>query len=455
MAGRTAEAGARPESVSRRRYERERAARAEAERLLEEKSRALFDSQRALKTHAATLEKAFAARSEQLKSAMVAAESANAAKSGFLAMISHEIRTPLNGVLGMATVLAETELTAEQLEMAQTILHSGHSLLSLLNDVLDLTKIEARKMDLEARDVDLPTLCHETVGLYRERAAEKGLALTAEINASARRRVRVDPTRLQQVLGNLISNAVKFTSTGGVMLHVRQAGDQLELRLRDSGPGVPQERRARLFEAFSQVDETITRRFGGTGLGLAISRQICRLMGGDLVYHAVPGGGSCFVATLRVERAGGLPEVCGAPSFDAETVLRARPWRILAAEDSPTNRKVLRLLLRGFPFEMAFVGNGAEAVEVHCRDPFDLILMDVNMPVLNGLEAAAMIRQSEAALGLSRVPIIALTANAMTHQVADYLRQGIDAHVAKPVRREDLCHTMARLLDRGEEAAMG
>jgi hypothetical protein len=446
MPGSAADAATPPEAVSRRRYERERAARAEAERLLEAKSRALFASQEALRTHAATLEKAFAARSEQLKAAMQAAESANAAKSGFLAMISHEIRTPLNGVLGMATVLAETELSAEQQDMAQTILSSGHSLLSLLNDVLDLTKIEARKMELEACDTDLPGLCQAVAGLYRERAREKGLTLGLEVNASARRRVRVDPTRLRQVMGNLVSNAIKFTATGGVQMHLRQSGDLLELRVRDSGPGVPPERRARLFEAFAQADETITRRFGGTGLGLAISQQICRLMGGDLLYHPVPGGGSCFVATVRVARAGRAAAPVSEARLAVEDVLRARPWRVLAAEDSATNRKVLRLLLRGFPFEMGFAENGAEAVESHCRAPVDVILMDVNMPVLNGLEAAAMIRQSEAALGLARVPIIALTANAMTHQVADYLRQGIDAHVAKPVRREDLCAAMARLL---------
>lgn len=446
MAERVADQGAPPGGVSRRRYERERLARITAEQLLEEKARALFESQQRLATHAESLEKAFDARTEQLKAAMVAAESANAAKSGFLAMISHEIRTPLNGVLGMATVLAETELSSEQMEMAQTILHSGQSLLSLLNDVLDLSKIEARKMELEAQDVDLRLLCHETLKLYRDRAERKGLSFAVEVNGSARRWVRVDPTRVRQVLGNLVSNAIKFTQEGGVQIHVRQTGSELEVRVRDSGPGVPEERRDRLFEVFSQTDETITRRFGGTGLGLAISRQICRLMGGDLVYRAVPGGGSCFVATLRVERAGGAANRQGRNACSADSVLRSRSWRILVAEDSLTNQKVLRLLLRNFELDIEYVGNGAQAVEVHCQDPFDLILMDVNMPVLNGLEAAAMIRQSEAALGQRRVPIVALTANAMTHQVADYLRQGIDAHVAKPIRREDLCDTMARLL---------
>lgn len=446
MAGRAAGQGAPPDGVSRRRYERERLARIAAEHLLEEKARALFESQQRLATHAESLEKAFDARTEQLKAAMVAAESANAAKSGFLAMISHEIRTPLNGVLGMATVLAETELSAEQMEMAQTILQSGQSLLSLLNDVLDLSKIEARKMELEAQDVDLRLLCNETLKLYRDRAERKGLSFAVEVNGSARRWVRVDPTRVRQVLGNLVSNAIKFTPEGGVQVHVRQTGSELQLRVRDSGPGVPEERRDRLFEAFSQTDETITRRFGGTGLGLAISRQICRLMGGDLVYRAVPGGGSCFVATLRVERAGGAADRQARNPRSADSVLRSRSWRILVAEDSLTNQKVLRLLLRNFELDIEYVGNGAQAVEMHCHDPFDLILMDVNMPVLNGLEAAAMIRQSEAALGLRRVPIVALTANAMTHQVAEYLRQGIDAHVAKPVRREDLCEAMARLL---------
>ena len=446
MQERAAEEGAPRQTVSRRRYDRERLARLEAERLLEEKARALYASQQKLASHAASLERAFEARTEQLKAAMMAAESANAAKTGFLAMISHEIRTPLNGVLGMATVLAESELGPDQLEMAQTILHSGQSLLALLNDVLDLTKIEARKMELEVRDVDLQALCHETLNLYRARAARKGLFFDLEVNGSARRWVSVDPTRLRQVLGNLVSNAIKFTLSGGVHVHVSQSEGMLEVRVRDSGPGVPEDRRDRLFEVFSQTDETITRRFGGTGLGLAISRQICRLMGGDLVFRPVPGGGSCFVATLQVDPVRAAPDPVDPAVYDVQGILRARAWRILVAEDSVTNQKVLRLLLRDLPLDIEYVGNGAQAVEAHCQTPFDLVLMDVNMPVLNGLEAAAMIRQSETALGLERVLIVALTANAMTHQVAEYLRQGIDAHVAKPVRREDLCETMARLL---------
>lgn len=440
--------GAAPldDRVSRRRYVRERRARTEAERLLEEKSRELFEANRALTRQAAELEQAFETRTEQLRAAIKEAERANDAKSGFLAMISHEIRTPLNGVLGMATVLAESDLSPDQLEMAQIILSSGQSLLSLLNDVLDLSKIEARKMEIEARDADLALLCGETLQLYRDRAAAKGLDFALDLDESARRRVSVDPTRLRQVIGNLLSNAIKFTDRGGVRTRVLIDGQVLEISVQDTGPGVPPDRQPMLFEAFAQTDISITRRFGGTGLGLSISRQLCRLMGGDLVYRALPGEGSCFIATLLVgeadRRRTESPDLQASP----DEVLRRRPWRILAAEDSLTNQKVLRLLLRDYPLRLDFVGNGEDAVERHCAEPFDLILMDVNMPVLDGLEASCMIRESEAARGLPPVPIIALTANAMTHQVAEYLGRGVDAHVAKPVRREELTERMAQLL---------
>ncbi|MBY6116837.1 response regulator [Mameliella alba] len=432
--------------VSRRRYERERAARKEAEHLLEEKSRALFDANAALKAQAAVLEEAVRERTRELETAKTAAESASTAKSGFLAMISHEIRTPLNGVLGMATTLVESDLAPEQQEMAEIIQSCGISLLDLLNDLLDLSKIEAHKMEMEERDFDLDALCHEVLQVYEPRAESKGLKLDVTQDAAARGWLRSDPTRLRQVITNLVSNALKFTAKGGVYVAIRRIGEVLEIQVRDTGPGVPPDKRDRLFEAFTQTDASITRKFGGTGLGLTISRRICRLLGGDLVYEPAPAGGSVFVARLRVEDARSRNGPDRDSQDQADAVLMARPWRILVAEDSETNQRVLRLLLRRYPFRIDVVGDGAAAVEAHCSAPFDLILMDVNMPEMNGLEAAAMIREVEAARELPRVPIVALTANAMTHQVSSYLRNGIDAHVAKPIKREALAAVMARLL---------
>lgn len=443
--GHPARSGAE-EPVSRQRYEREQAARKEAESLLEAKSRALFEANAALKAQAAALEEAVEYRTRELEAAKTTAETASAAKSGFLAMISHEIRTPLNGVLGMATALVEGHLPKEQQEMAEIIQSCGLSLLDLLNDLLDLSKIEAHKMELEERDFDLDALCHEIRQVYEPRAETKGLELVLRQDAQARGWLRSDPTRLRQVITNLVSNALKFTGKGGVYLDFTRFGDTLELQVRDTGPGVPCEKRDWLFEAFTQADVSISRKYGGTGLGLTISRRICRLLGGDLVYRPVPTGGSCFVARIRVRDARPRSVTSRDPVNRAEAVLKARAWRILVAEDSETNQRVLRLLLRRYGLEIDMVDNGSAAVEAHFPTPYDMILMDVNMPVMNGLEAAAMIRQVEAARNMARVPIIALTANAMTHQVSSYLRQGIDVHVAKPIKREELVIWMGRLL---------
>ncbi|MGP6089550.1 ATP-binding protein [Antarctobacter jejuensis] len=432
--------------VSRRRYDRERAARQEAERLLEAKSRELFGAYEALKAQAAALELMVTERTAELEAAKTTAESANAAKSGFLAMISHEIRTPLNGVLGMATALTESELPTEQHEMAEVIQSCGLSLLELLNDLLDLSKIEAHKMEVEKRDFDLDALCREVEQVYGPKAVSQGLTLTVTQAKGVGGRLRSDPTRLRQVITNLVSNALKFTARGGVNVDLSRDGPILEIRVSDTGPGVPPEKRARLFEAFTQADASITRKFGGTGLGLTISRRVCRLLGGDLIYQEAPGGGACFVARLQVQDAGSPRVRRDVGGANSEAVLSQKRWRVLVAEDSETNQRVLRLLLRRYRLQLKMVEDGAEAVEAHCADPYDLILMDVNMPVMNGLEAAAMIRQVEEAQDAPRVPIIALTANAMTHQVSSYLRQGIDAHVAKPVKREELVAAMAELL---------
>lgn len=442
------------DSVSRRRYARAVRAREEAEALLEEKSRALWAANEALRRQADRLESEVARRTEELERAKLQAEEANRAKSAFLAVISHEIRTPMNAILGMATGLRESGLSAEQCEMAGVILSSGHVLLDLLNDMLDLSKIEAGKMDVELRAFDLPAMLADVRALFVDVAVQRGLAFDLWIDPQGPAMIVSDPTRLRQVICNLLANAFKFTEAGRVSASVRPRGDMLDIEVRDTGPGVPPDHQPRLFQSFTQGDSSITRRYGGTGLGLVISRRFCRLLGGDLVYEDAPGGGSVFRASVALRTASTDARQRERTSgFEAEAILRARPWNILVAEDSVTNQQVLRLLLKPYGLGLEMVETGELAVQRHASGEIDMILMDVNMPVMDGLTAARIIREAERDRTLAPVPIVALTANAMTHQVTGYLAQGIDAHVSKPVRREELAATMARLLVRRLDGA--
>ncbi|MCT4608510.1 MAG: ATP-binding protein [Pelagimonas sp.] len=436
----------RPEGVSRRRYDRACRARAEAEALLEQKSRELFEANQALRQQAAQLETAVRERTAELQAAKTAAEQANAAKSTFLAMVSHEIRPPLNGVLGMASVLVDTDLSDEQQHMADVMLSSGNAMLTLLNDILDISKIEAGQLEIEMRDFDLRALVTDTSETFRARADQKRLTLKIDCDSGLPRCARGDAHRLRQVLFNMLSNAVKFTEQGSVSLKVWGLGDMLFFRVRDTGIGVPKDRRHRLFQSYAQADSSVARTFGGTGLGLSIARKVCQLMGGDVIYAPAPGGGSDFVASIRYQPAqGDIATESVRASY--QDVLGAQRWRILAADDSGTNRKVLHLFLRRFDLVVDMVPDGREAVKRHLDTPYDLILMDVNMPILDGIEATQKIRAHEVATaGGAATPIIALTANAMTHQVATYLASGMDAHVAKPVRHEELFQTMAEQL---------
>ena len=436
--------------VSRRRYLRERKAREEAERLLETKSRELFDANEALKRQAASLEEQVRIRTANLNKAKGVAERANDAKTAFLAMISHEIRTPLNGILGMAEALNDSGLENMQKDMLEVMTGSGQALLSIVNDILDLTKIEAEQLELETIECDLTELLDEVFHLYGHKASEKDLAFNRSLRFAEGTRVVSDPTRLRQVVSNLVSNALKFTQAGTVSLSAEVVrtpmGQQLVVAVSDTGAGIADDKIHLLFKPFSQTDASITRRHGGTGLGLWISHKICQLMGGDLTYRHNAGGGSVFTASFDVTMRGEEAVAPTAEALDADAVLFARPWTILAAEDNRTNRLVLHHMLKRYPLRMTMVENGAEALDAYRADDFDLVLMDVNMPVMGGLEAAAAIREYEAIQNLRHCPIVALTANAMTHQVEDYLRRGIDSHVAKPVKRERLARAMAEWL---------
>jgi signal transduction histidine kinase/ActR/RegA family two-component response regulator len=366
-----------------------------------------------------------------------AAQAASVLKSQFLANMSHEIRTPLNGVLAMAQIIALGELTPQQRERVDVIRRSGEDLLTVLNDVLDISKIEAGKMELEIGEVDAEVLGGNVEGTFAPLVETKrNLRFKVDVRAEARGPRRGDPLRIGQILNNLVSNAVKFTSEGHVAVTIDGLGDGgrdgLKLVVADSGPGISADKLPLLFQKFSQADGSNTRRYGGTGLGLAICRELAQLMRGKIEVESTEGEGSIFTVTLPAPRlaasAGVAVAAAGTGEFDD-----ARPLRVLAAEDIPTNQLVLKTIMQSVGVEITMVDNGRQAVEAWLSAAFDLVLMDIQMPEMDGIAATRAIRAAEAEAGRAPTPIIAVSANAMAHQVKEYLAAGMDAHVAKPI----------------------
>ena len=394
---------------------------------------------------------------DALEIARAQALQASELKSEFLANVSHEIRTPMNGVIGMTDLALELPLPDEARRYLDVARSSADLLLQVINDVLDFSKIEAGKLDMHPVDVELREELDEIVTLLTPRASARSLVLAATVDPAVPSRVMGDPVRLRQVLLNLVSNALKFTETGSVRIDVALAPGQppvdpdrddvlLHFQVIDTGVGIAPEDQARIFEAFTQVDGSSTRRHGGTGLGLAIAARLVAMMGGHLRVESRPGAGSIFDFTARFGRASTAVEAAGAD--EGESLTRARRLRVLVAEDNAVNRLVVQHMLRKGGHEVILVVTGREAVEAALSEAFDVVLMDVQMPEMSGLEATAAIRAQQTG---RRVPIIGITAHALRGDRERCLEAGMDDYLPKPVRRRQLDQALARAVPAVDE----
>ncbi|WP_298161395.1 ATP-binding protein [Brevundimonas sp.] len=386
-----------------------------------------------------------------LDRSLAQAEASNAAKSQFLANMSHELRTPLNGIIALTELLERRQSDPTSASMARTIVASGRTLEHVVNDILDVAKIEAGQLKFEIQPFNLVEVLSDTIDLHRATAEAKGIRLELLIPPAATGLYNGDRTRIGQLVSNLVSNAVKFTQTGSVRVTVRRRSRGLCIYVADTGIGFDRATADRLFQRFEQADLSTNRRYGGTGLGLSICRSLAEMMGGRIGVRSTSGAGSVFAVQLPLQR---LCETVPDPACtDAVGQLAGaanasdRPLRILFADDHPVNRRVVALILEPLGMDLTQVEDGALAVEAYTHGTFDLVLMDVQMPVMDGLAATRAIREIERSTGRARTPVISLTANAMPEDVRRSLDAGCDAHLAKPIRPDKLVDAVSKTLE--------
>lgn len=375
------------------------------------------------------------AKEAELRATLALAERASLAKSQFVANVSHEIRTPLNGIIALAGALQDTDLTVRQREMVDIIVSSGTTLEAILNDLLDISKIEAERMEVEVAAFDIRDLVQAATDLFQIRADDKGIGFSVQLRAPVGERYLGDAQKIRQILWNLVANAIKFTDVGEVAMSVDvidpadgTARRDLIIEVRDTGIGVEPDVLPCLFEPFVQADESFTRRFGGTGLGLAICRSLAHLLGGEISAVSAPGHGSAFTVKLPLDATDAEPSLADTQDTSVEAGLR-----ILVVEDNANNRRVVELLLEPIGADLAMAENGAEALDLFDARPFDLILMDMQMPVMDGLSATREIRRREALSGARPTPIAMMTANAASEHRAAAAEAGADGFITKPV----------------------